>query len=132
FGGDIRLIGGPFSTTAPVEASLAGLPGSVTIVTALFGSYSVNGGNVSEFSPINDVAYRSEVSAGSGQYVSYRSRLLGPGTGVNTQLTAASSIIDYGQKMVNKQMQDLVIAQSNAEDEATLRDLLDRQLSDES
>ncbi len=132
FGGDLKITGGPFKTNAPANATLAGLPQSVNIVTALFGNYTVNGGTVKEFSAITDVAYGSETYAGSGVFVPYRTQYLGQAANVGTGILTATNIVDFGQKIVNRQTQDLVETQSRQSDDTTLRDLLQRRLTDES
>jgi flagellar hook-associated protein 1 FlgK len=132
YGGDMRIVGGPFSTVTPVNATLAGLPSSVGIVTALFGSYTVSGPTVNEFSPIQDVAYQSEISNASGTFSPFRNRYLGPGANISTDILTGLNLVDYAQKVVNSQIQDLVLIQNRNDDEGTLRDLLQRQLLDES
>lgn len=132
FGGDIRLVGGPFTTNGAVEPALAALPSGVGIVSALFGSYNVSGGVVSEYSAITSVGYQSETYNGSGVYVPFRSEYLGPGANVNAQLTTSASILDYSQKIVNNQTQDLLITEARGADESTLRDLIQREVLDQS
>lgn len=132
FGGDMRLIGGPFSTNSAVNPTLAAAPQPVGIIGALFGSFTVSGVTVSETTPIANVGYRSEITAGSGTYVQFRDRYLGPGADMASSILTGLSIVDYGQKVVNAQMQDLVLIQNRTSDEGTLRDLLQRQFLDES
>lgn len=132
YGGDMRIIGGPFSTQTPVNATLAGLPQNVGIVTALFGSYTVSGGNVNQFSPLTEVGYESEISNASGTFAPFRNRFLGPGANISTGILTGLNLVDYAQKVVNAQTQDLVLTQNKIEDEGTLRDLLQRQFLDES
>lgn len=132
YGGDIRLIGGPFETSGSVNPALAALPDSVGIVSALFGSYTVSGPTVTERSAIVDVPYRSEISTASGTYTGLRSRYLGPGVNKDTGILTATSILDYAQKVVNKQTQDITVNDTRQADETTLHDLLQRQLLDTS
>lgn len=132
YGGDFRLIGGPFETGASVNPVLAALPEDVSIITALFGSYTVSGGTVNETSPIEDVPYRSEISNLSGTFSAFRSRFLGPGANINTGILTSTSLIDLAQKTVNAQTQDLTLNDNRKSDETTLQDLLQRQLLDES
>ena len=132
YGGDLRIIGGPFSTNGAVNPALAALPASVGIVGAIFGSYAVSGGTVTEQSPLADVFYESEITAGSNTYAPFRTQYLGPGANIRTGIVTGINILDFGQKMINAQMQDLITVQNQTEDEGTLRDLLQRQLLDES
>lgn len=132
YGGDMRIIGGPFRTSGAINPVLSALPQSVGIVSAIFGSYTVSGLTVSESTPIADVPYRSEISNGSGTYTPMRSRYLGPGADIETGLLSADNVIDYAQKMVNAQSQDITINSSRQTDETTMRDLLQRQLTDQS
>lgn len=133
YGGDMRIIGGPFETSgAPVNPALAALPDTVSLIAALFGSYTVAGPNVTEVSAVVDVAYRSEVSAGSGTFVPFRTQYLGGGANINTNILTSINVVDFAQKAVNAQTQDLITAQNSSADESTLRDILERQLLDES
>lgn len=132
FGGDMRIISGPFDTNGSINPVLGALPGSVGIVSAIFGSFTVAGPVITENNPITDVAYRSEITLGSGTYTPFRNRYLGPGADIDTNILAPTTIIDFGQKVVNKQTQDLVLTEARQEDEETLRDLLQRKFLDES
>lgn len=132
FGGDMRIIGGPFATNGAVNPTLAAAPQPVGIISAIFGSFTVAGLNVTERSPIIELSYQSEISNASATYVPFRNRYLGPGANIATNILTGLNLVDYAQKMVNAQVQDLVLAQNSIEDEGTLRDLLQRQLLDES
>lgn len=132
YGGDMRLIGGPFETDTPVNPTLAGLPDSVGIISALFGSYTVSGGVVAERSPLAAVSYGSEISNSSATYATFRNRYLGPGANISTGILTGLNLVDYAQKVVNAQTQDLVLTQNRIDDDGTLRDLLQRQLLDQS
>ncbi len=132
FGGDLKITGGPFTTDTPTNAVLGALPEGVNIVTALFGSYTVNGTNVHESSAISDVLYGSETYAGSGVYVAYRTQYLGQDARTQSGILSATNIIDFGQKIVNRQTQDLIEIKGRQADDTTLRDLLQRRLTDES
>ncbi|MCB9963428.1 MAG: flagellar hook-associated protein FlgK [Rhodospirillales bacterium] len=151
FGGALRIIGGPFETEAGGTAqgliddtdsdgagdTLALLPTGINIVTALFGRVSDTDGAAgftagSELSPISSVLYQSETVNGSGEYVSFRSQYLGPDLGVSTTLSGSRSLIDFGQKVLNKQTEDIVITQSRYEDESIFQETLEQQLMNES
>jgi flagellar hook-associated protein 1 FlgK len=131
FGGDLRIVAGPAQTDTPVNPVLAALPESVNIVSALFGSYSVSGGNVSETTPLVNVLYGSETTVGSGQFVAFRKDYLGPAADVSTGIQTGANIIDFGQKMVNAHAQDIILNDTKKEDATSLRDLLQKRLLDE-
>jgi flagellar hook-associated protein 1 FlgK len=132
FGGDIRLVSGPGTTTGAVNPVLAALPAGVNVVSALFGSYTVSGTTVTNTSPVADVAYRSETYVGSGVYTGFRRNFLGPEANVSTDILTGTSITDYSQKMINAQMQDIIQNSTMADDETSLRDLLQERLLNES
>ncbi len=132
FGGDIRIVAGPGRTNGAVNPALAALPAGVNITSALFGSYTVSGGNVTDGSPITNVAYRSETSVGSGVFVPFRRANLGPGADVSTGILTGQTIVDFGQKMINAQAQDVIVNEATMNDQDTLRGLLQERLLNES
>lgn len=132
FGGDFRIVAGPGVTTGAVNPALAALPTGVNVASALFGSYSVAGPNVTQSSPIVNVAYRSETFLGSGIFVAFRRDNLGPGADVRTGILTGQNIIDFGQKMINAQAQDIIMNETAMSDEETLRGLLEERLLSES
>lgn len=131
FGGDIRIVAGSGLTTGAANPAIAALPQSVNIVSAIFGSYSVTGGTVSQTSPVVNRSYGSETYAGSNVYVAFRQNNLGAGASVSTSILTGNSIVDFGQKMVNAQAQDVILNQSQAADSTTLRDLLQERFLNE-
>lgn len=136
FGGDIRLTGGPFETdSAALGGTAAGrtsLDNGVNIIQSLFGTYSVTGGVVEEFSPLQEYAYQSETYVGSGEFVPFRNEYLGSQASQGTDIAASLTLADYSQKIVNDVAQELSLVQSRQEDEETLRGLLEQQFLDES
>lgn len=137
FGGDIKIIGGPFTTdTATLAGTLAGratLDDNVNIVHALFGTYQNLGGGVIEgFAPLTDVEYQSETELGSGEYVAFRNTLLGPGANINTEISQSLTLKDFSQKMINEVAQELALVLSRKEDEAALQELLNQKFLDDS
>jgi flagellar hook-associated protein 1 FlgK len=132
YGGDMRIIAGPFETNGAINPALAALPDSVGIVSALFGSYTVVGTTVAERTPITEVTYASEVSNASGTYSTFRNSFLGPGANISTDILTGLNLLDYSQKAVNAQTQDLIMKQNKIADEGALRDLLQRQFLDKS
>ena len=132
FGGDITIIGGPFDTTGATNPALGILPDPVGIVSALFGSFSVSGGVVTETSPLTNVGYVSEITSGSGTFINIRNEFLGPNAGISTGIFSANNLIDYAQKIIDETSQDYLQAQSAFENEDTLRSIIQRQFSDHS
>ena len=132
FGGDIRIVAGPGRTTGAVNPVLSALPSGVNISSALFGSFTVSGPTVTESSPIANVAYSSETSVGSGVFVAFRRNNLGPGADIATGILTGQTIIDFGQKMINAQAQDIIMNESIMSDQDTLRGLLEERLLNES
>lgn len=110
YGGDMRIIGSDFTTS-----------GGVGIVESLFGSDL----------PIETHSYQSETTAGSGEYVTFRTENLGPDASVNTGIVSSSSIIDYAQKMINRQSEEVNVAKTRSDDEGAFRDLLQETLLNE-
>jgi len=138
FGGAISIVGGPFETdpasaVSPDIAAL-GAGNGVNIVSALFGSF--NAGPPSEdLSPRQNISYGSVIDASSAppQPTSpFRQTLLGPGVDVDTTLEGITTLLDYAQRIVNSQSQELILNENRLADEDSLRELLDTQLSNQS
>jgi flagellar hook-associated protein 1 FlgK len=106
-GGDIRLIGGPFTS----DAAGFSTAGGIGIVEEIFGSAD----------PRVDYAHAA-----------FRTTNLGPGVNLGSSIPSATSIIDYGQKMINTQIQDKIALQNTRDDEEQYRATLEKQLLDES
>ncbi len=131
FGGDIRIVSGPGITTGAANPALAALPAGVSVVSALFGSYTVSGLSVTQTSPVVDVPYRSETAVGSNVFVAFRRSNLGPGSDISTNILTGQNIVDFGQKMVNAHAQDVIVNNAQMNDDATLRDLLQERFLNE-
>jgi len=130
YGGDIVITGGAFSTDI---GNLAGLPANINIVSAIFGSFTIDGGgNAIENSPLSNVGYSSEIFAGSNTFTNFRNSNLGPNAAINTGIFSSTNILDYSQKIIDETSQDYLQAQSAFENEDTLRGILQREFSDES
>ncbi len=137
FGGDIKLVGGPFETNGATlggtAAGRAAINDGVNIISALFGTYQVlGGGAINDQSPIEEVLYASETENGSGTFVGFRSQLLGPGADISTEVVGVLSLEDYAQKMINQHAQELNLISERREDEETLRSLLETEFVDSS
>lgn len=141
FGGDIRITGGPFDTSAatygspPAATTRTAIDNGVNIVSALFGTYSVSGTSIIEETPVNSVDYGSETNASALPPVptlSFREDFLGPNADISTQIIGSSTIIDFSQKVVNEHTQQLNLVEASVNDEDALREVLQTQLLDES
>lgn len=137
FGGDIKLVGGPFVTnSASLSGTAAGrtsLNNGVNIVAALFGTYQVlSGGAIQNNSPVIDVEYQSETENGSGVFVPFRTNLLGPGVNQDSEILGTLSIKDFANKIINHNSQALNLAESRLADDRTLQGLLEQELTDSS
>ncbi|MEM9468865.1 MAG: flagellar hook-associated protein FlgK [Pseudomonadota bacterium] len=134
FGGDISITSNSFQ----VDPALAGNPqlqppalnNSISIVSALFGSFTDDGVTTTESAPTTNVTYQSETVAGSGTFVNFRNSNLGPDAATSTGIFAATNLIDYAQKIINKVSQDFIAAEDNFNNEDTLRGIIQRDYSD--
>jgi len=133
FGGDIKIIAGPSqvdAANAEINVLAPGtIPDGVNLISAIFGSFNASG---QDLSPISNISYQSESEAASGLFSPFRENLLGADLSISTNIIGATSLLDFAQKMVNEQTQELVLTQSRITDEETLQDLLQDQLSNES
>jgi flagellar hook-associated protein 1 FlgK len=125
YGGDIKITSGPTATNAAAN----GTPDNISIIGALFGSYTAAG---AETSPLTDVGYSFETSNGSGSFTNIRNRNLGPDASISTGIYSATNLIDFAQKIINETSQDFIETQSAFDNEDTLRGIIQRQFSDNS
>lgn len=136
FGGDIKISGGSFAASNAGANAVYGpgtIPDGVNIISALFGSFST--GPLQDLSPITDVDYQSQTDGSLAPpipTVLFRSASLGPEANISTKILGATTLIDFSQKMVNEQTQDVRVAEERRDDNQSLRDLLQRQLLDDS
>lgn len=138
FGGDLSIIGGPFtvdpaSAGSPDIAAL-GAGNGVNIASALFGSF--NAGPPSEdLSPISAVGYGSETDSSIAPPIptqAFRTDFLGPNAAISTNIVGAIDILDFSQRLVNQQTQDLILTETRLGDEDSLREVLQTQLLNDS
>ena len=109
------------------------LDDGVNIAQALFGTYQVvSPGVIEDLSPLVETFYQSETTAGSGNYVSFRSQNLGPNADINADIALSGTLKDYAQKIISELAQDLSLVNARAADESALRGLLDQQFLDDS
>lgn len=122
FGGDLKIFGGPFETdaTSPLGAN-------VGIIEALFGMEA----------PIYETQYGSETyqntvaGTSSGVFEPFRQNYLGADVAIDIGITGSANLIDFSQKLVNRQTEDMIIAEASMEDEETFLNILERQFLDE-
>ncbi len=127
YGGELNIIGGPFATLG----ATSGVPDNINIISAIFGSFNAGLPTV-ENSPITDVPYASEISAGSNSFTNIRNRNLGPNAAISTGIFSATNLLDYAQKIIDETSQDYLQAQSAFENESTLRNILQSEFSNDS
>ena len=102
FGGELRMIGGPFETSNV---------NNDPILVALFGSEN----------PVENVSHRS-----------FRETLLGPNVDIDTQVKGVETLLSYSQNAVNNQTNESILKEAALEDESTFKETLKRQFQDES
>lgn len=127
FGGDLRIVSGASSASGAAANTLIGagtVPDGVNIVAALFGSYTSGGASSS---PVESVAYGSEVSATDSSTLGFREDYLGAGASISTGVNGSDSLLDYAQQMINEHSQELISVQDAAEDDAAFLDILEDQ-----
>ncbi|MCF8496676.1 MAG: hypothetical protein K9G62_08445, partial [Alphaproteobacteria bacterium] len=104
------------------------------IVSALFGTYTA-GVPVVNSSPVTDVGYGSQTDGSLAPPIPttpFRSAYLGPGASVSTEMIGSLRILDFSQKMINEQMQELSLTEARQGEEDSLREVLQTQLLNES
>lgn len=119
FGGDIKIIGGPFETSPTDNASPE--VSDVTpepILLALFGSTD----------PVVDVPYGSAVSDDDGTNVTFRTRFLGPDGNITTGLVSSSTLVDFSQKLINRQSELLNQMSNTRLNEESFMSILEQDL----
>ncbi|GEM_PF-482111 len=119
FGGDIKIVGGPFTVTA-LGIGPGAQPLGTSIMVALFGIEN----------PVTDVPH--EISTGSGRMEAFRRQRLGPDALIDTGIISSTNLIDYAQKMINRHAAESNAVKARITDEMAFRDLLGRRLLDES
>lgn len=111
FGGDIKILGGPFTSDG---TGGSGVAAGATVITALFGNNS----------PVANVRYDTTSP--------FRYNNLGPGASLNTGIISSTTLIDYSQKMVNQQTEEVLLAEARRDDEQSFRDLLQTEYMEKS
>ena len=138
FGGDIEIIGGPFTTSGANYADTvapgtrASIDDGVNIASALFGTYTISGGVLRNSSAIQNVNYGSQISASNTNTTAFRTNFLGPNADISTDIIGSNRLIDFSQKMVNQHASTITSINNAKADEESLRDILQTQFMNES
>lgn len=138
FGGDIKIIGGPFTTSGAsysdtaAPGTRASIDNGVNIASALFGTYTNNGGVITNASAINTISYGSDVTTTNTMSNSFRNNFLGPNANISTDVIGSTGLIDFSQKMVNQHASQIIRIQSAQTDEQALRDIIQTQFNNQS
>jgi flagellar hook-associated protein 1 len=136
FGGDIRIIAGSFQASNAGANTVIGpgtVPNGINIVSALFGSFST--GPLQDVSPVTGVRYGSQTNGSLTPPIPtqpFRTGLLGPGVNISTQIIGSLRLVDFAQKMVNEQSQQVAMLETRKADEQSLQDVLQKQLLNDS
>ena len=96
FGGDIKIIGGPFTAD---NAGAVAIPDGVNIASALFGSFSTP--PLQDLSPIISVNYGSQTDGSIAPPIptlQFRTDYLGPGANISTGISNGTTLLDFSQK----------------------------------
>lgn len=111
FGGDINIIGGPFSADG---TGGAGIANGATVLQALFGNNS----------PVVNINHDAVAA--------FRYDNLGPNAALNTGIISSTTLIDYSQKMVNQHAEEVLSTEAHRNDEQSFRDLLNTEFMEKS
>ncbi|HEY0901182.1 MAG TPA: flagellar basal body rod C-terminal domain-containing protein, partial [Micavibrio sp.] len=106
FGGDIKIIGG--SCTADGTGG-SGVVAGATVIESLFGNNN----------PITNMRYDANTP--------FRYSNLGPDAALNTGIISSTTLIDYAQKMINQQSEEILLTEARRDDEQSFRDLLQKE-----
>lgn len=141
FGGDIKIIGGPFTTAGaaygspPASGGRASIDNGVNISSALFGTYAINAGVVNNNTAVTSYNYGSQTNASLPPPVPtlpFRENLLGPGANISTNIVGSHTLIDFAQKIISRQSLDILLIQNKQKDESTMQGALEERLTNES
>lgn len=130
FGGDMRIISGPFKTSGAGANTVFGagtIVDGVNMVSALFGAF-VAGTPPTDLVAIQGVPYRSQISSSNTGTVSFREDFLGPASLSATGVIGSQTLIEYAQKIINEHAQELTKLQDRTEDDEVYRNLLEDQM----
>jgi flagellar hook-associated protein 1 FlgK len=130
FGGDLRIVSGPFKTESAGANAVFGagtIVDGVNMISGLLGSFTA-GPPPLDFGPLESVRYQSQVSTTDTTMVAFREDYLGPDAAVSARVLGSTTLADFAQKLVNEQTQEIIILEDRIEDDDTFRDLLEDQM----
>lgn len=133
FGGDLKIVSGAFAVDlANADAFIApSLVDGINLVSGLFGTFNA-GPPSANLTPVSDVLHGSQVSATDTTLVPYRNAFLGPSVNLSVSITGSSTLINFSQRLVNVNAQEVRRLQENRDGEQALRDTLESEFLNES
>ncbi len=135
FGGGLKITSGNFSIDAASAQINVITPGTlsdgINLVSGIFGTFNA-GPPIVDLAPITDVLHGSEVSATDATLVPFRKDFLGPAANISSSILGSSTLVDFAQRIVNVNAQEVRNAKEHKEDEIILRDVLQNQFLGES
>lgn len=142
----VRVSIDPGDTEVDLLTKLNTIPGVVATIDATTGFLTVRpgpdfGGDIKLIDgPVFGTSGVSAVQTLFGssspvtgvRHPSFRQTNLGPGANIQTGIASSSGIVDFSQKMISAQTEDINFVESRQADEKSYTQLLDRQFLDES
>jgi flagellar hook-associated protein 1 FlgK len=142
----VRVSVDPGDTEVTLLAKLNAVPGVVATIDALTGFLNIRPGpgfggdlrlidgplfSTGGVSVVQELFGSSNPISGVN-HPAFRQTNLGPGAALSTRIANSGTIIDFSQKMVSAQTEDVVILEARLKDEQSYRELIERQFKDES
>ena len=134
----------PFDIPFDSGAGPGTLEDGISLVSALFGSYepaSVTDPVARDLEPVANNPWGSIIDARDAPIPPdttpepespFRETLLGPGANIQSEVNGSSTLIDFSQRVVNQQTQELLLINGSFADEDSLRQALETRLVNES
>lgn len=136
----------PPVTGPEVSSGTGTLEDGISLVSALFGSFTPAAPpttpNALNNEAVTNQAWGSITDARliptppattpEAPTVPFRSELLGPGADINSEVDGSTTLLDFGQRIVNQHAQELILIDNNFSDEDSLRQALETRLTNES
>ncbi|MGZ9108291.1 MAG: flagellar hook-associated protein FlgK [Micavibrio sp.] len=142
----VRVSVDPGDTEVTLLAKLNAVPGVVASIDALTGFLNIRPGpgfggdlrlidgplfSTGGVSVVQELFGSSNPISGI-DHPAFRQTNLGPGADLSTSIANSGTIIDFSQKMVSAQTEDVVVLEARQKDEQSYRELIERQFKDES
>ena len=137
FGGNFQIVSGPAQTSGAGANAVFGagtIEDGLNVISALFGSFTA-GPPAQDLGVINEIPYGAETNGALTPPIpttAFRADFLGPNANISINVIGSSGLIDFAQKIVNEQTQELLLVNERAEDEDTLRNILSQELLNDS